>query len=173
MRSALLVAVPEAEALVGRWRARYDPSAAFGVPAHITVLYPFEDPERIDGALETELAGIFETVTSFSFRLETAAALGPDILALAPEPAEPFEHLTRLVWERWPEMPPYGGAFETVLPHLTVAQVAPDVVTEVLERIGPGLPIRAEGREVQLMAESTDGRWRLRNTFSFGPPPSA
>ena len=39
--SALVVLVPEAEAIVGRWRQRYDPSAAVGMPAHNTLNYPF------------------------------------------------------------------------------------------------------------------------------------
>ena len=38
---ALVVLVPEAEASVGRLRQRYDPSAAVGMPAHITLNYPF------------------------------------------------------------------------------------------------------------------------------------
>jgi hypothetical protein len=139
-----------------------------GIPAHVTVLYPFEDPGRIDGALETELAGIFASVGPFDFSLRDVAALGPEILALAPEPAEPFRHLTSLIWERWPEMPPYGGAFETVIPHLTVAEADPTVLAQVLERIGPGLPIAAECREVQLFEETSEGRWRLRSRFPLG-----
>ena len=39
--SAPVILVPEAEAIVGRWRQRYDPSAAVGMPAHITLNYPF------------------------------------------------------------------------------------------------------------------------------------
>lgn len=41
LESALVVLVPEAEALVKSFRDRHDPSAAAGVPAHITLLYPF------------------------------------------------------------------------------------------------------------------------------------
>lgn len=39
--TAVVVVVEAAETLVGRWRARYDTSAAAGVPPHVTVLYPF------------------------------------------------------------------------------------------------------------------------------------
>jgi len=39
--SALVILVPEAEAVVGRLRQRSDPSAAVGMPAHITINYPF------------------------------------------------------------------------------------------------------------------------------------
>ncbi|HEV8561156.1 MAG TPA: hypothetical protein VGR06_32930 [Actinophytocola sp.] len=47
--SALIVAVPEAEPVVGRHRRDLDHSAQWGVPAHVTVLYPFASPARIDG----------------------------------------------------------------------------------------------------------------------------
>src|ERR1700729_2595365 len=45
--SCLLVPVPEAEAVVGRVRGRLDRAAAWGVPAHVTILYPFVLPEAI------------------------------------------------------------------------------------------------------------------------------
>ena len=44
--SAILVPVPEAGPVVGRLRARLDRSASRGVPAHVTVLYPFVPPEQ-------------------------------------------------------------------------------------------------------------------------------
>ena len=43
IESALVVLVPEAERLVKPFCERYDPSAAAGVPAHITLLYPSHD----------------------------------------------------------------------------------------------------------------------------------
>jgi hypothetical protein len=44
--TALVILVPEAEALVKAFRERYDPSAAEGMPAHVTVLYPFKTLEQ-------------------------------------------------------------------------------------------------------------------------------
>jgi hypothetical protein len=43
----LIVAVPEAEAIVREIRLRHVSSAAHGVAAHITVLSPFEDGDDI------------------------------------------------------------------------------------------------------------------------------
>ena len=48
-QSAVIVAIPEAEAAVAALRLRLDPAAAWGVPAHVTVLYPFLPPDEIDG----------------------------------------------------------------------------------------------------------------------------
>lgn len=39
--AAVVVPVPAAEQLVSTWREQFDRSAAQGMPAHITALYPF------------------------------------------------------------------------------------------------------------------------------------
>jgi hypothetical protein len=44
--SAVVVPVPEAEPRVGALRTALDPSAALGVPAHVTILYPFVAPAQ-------------------------------------------------------------------------------------------------------------------------------
>jgi hypothetical protein len=46
--SALVVLVPEAEAVAKPFSDQYHPSAAAGLPAHITLLYPFKAPDEID-----------------------------------------------------------------------------------------------------------------------------
>jgi hypothetical protein len=40
-QSALIAAVPAVELVVGGWRERDDSAATRGVPAHVTLLYPF------------------------------------------------------------------------------------------------------------------------------------
>jgi hypothetical protein len=54
-RSALIVEVPAAEPAVARHRERLDSSAPLGVPAHITVLYPFLPPGAIGPAVLGDL----------------------------------------------------------------------------------------------------------------------
>ena len=49
--TALVIAVPEAEPLVSDWRAQHDWSAQRGVPAHITLLYPFAPIEKKGGVV--------------------------------------------------------------------------------------------------------------------------
>ena len=65
METALIVAVPEAEALVGTFRERHDPSASAGCPAHITLLHPFRPSHEIGadglfGFLKRDLAARFD-----------------------------------------------------------------------------------------------------------------
>ncbi len=59
IESALMVLVPEAETLVKPFRDRYDPSAAAGVPAHITLLYPFKHPNEVDQTVLDDLDQCF------------------------------------------------------------------------------------------------------------------
>ena len=54
-QSALLVPVPAAEPAVAEHRARLDGSARDGVPAHLTVLYPFLPPALVDDVVLASL----------------------------------------------------------------------------------------------------------------------
>jgi hypothetical protein len=58
IESGLVVLAPEAEFLVGPFRAKYDPSAAAGMPAHITLLYPFKQPDEIGEAVIEKLGPV-------------------------------------------------------------------------------------------------------------------
>lgn len=51
--SGLMIEVPEAEPAVRHHREHFDASTPLGVPAHITVLFPFMPPETIDTAALT------------------------------------------------------------------------------------------------------------------------
>jgi hypothetical protein len=64
-QSAVLVPVPEAEPAVSRHRARLDRAAAWGVPAHATILYPFVTPPAITAATMAALAGAVASVRAF------------------------------------------------------------------------------------------------------------
>jgi hypothetical protein len=116
---------------------------------------------------------LFASFAPFSFRLRGPRRF-PGVLYLAPEPPDPFIRLTRLVHELWPAHPPYGGAFEGVIPHLTVADCEvpgacedPDAVMDEVERaIVEAVPIEARAAEVWLM--TGDDRWTLRRRFLLG-----
>src|SRR5262249_10404176 len=113
--SALIVRVPEAEPHVAHLRERHDPAAQLGVPAHITLLFPFLSPERITAAVLGEIRAIASATAAFSFRLSGPRHF-PGVLYLAPEPPAPFVELTEALVRRFPEFPPYGGQISSILP---------------------------------------------------------
>src|ERR1700730_8092204 len=99
LESALVILVPEAEALVGPFRDLHDAGAALGVPAHITVLYPFKPPEEINEAVLDRLRHLFFRFEPFDFVLTTIRRFPGEALYLVPKPEEPFGRLTRAAWK--------------------------------------------------------------------------
>lgn len=169
--SALVVCAPEAEAAVNRFRTAYDPSAAAGVPAHITLLYPFKPPDELTEAVIAGLQQCFGLQARFPYSLACTRRF-PGVLYLAPEPAEPFRQLVQALVARHPETPPYGGRHTGIVPHLTVAHIADElrldaVTAEFAATAQSHLPIRAVATEATLLV-SRSGQWRVLRTFRLG-----
>jgi len=168
--TGLIVPVPEAEPVVGRHRAALDPITAWGIPAHITVLYPFLPPEQIDDEVLGVLRGLFAATPAFEAALTRVAWFGSEVMWLAPHPEERFRGLTRAVFDRFPSAPPYGGAFADVVPHLTVGDRAPlAALEEAAAVIAPHLPIRAAVGTVRLVEGATgEVPWRTVTECPLG-----
>ena len=166
-QSALGATVPEAEPWVKDLRERYDPTAAVGVPAHITVLFPFVPPNLITDSDLARAAEIFQRFRSFEFRLEQVGRF-PESLYLAPEPDEPFISLTEAIVHEFPEYPPYGGKFTEIIPHLTVANRSAEFSSiaeaELLEKVRDLGPIHAVCNVIKLY-ENSSGLWRWAQSF--------
>jgi len=158
VRTALLIPVPEAENLVGELRARYDRADETGIPAHVTILAPFGDSE--DG-----LEALIADFEPFDFAL-TRVERWPGVLWLAPEPAGPFVALTTAVAARYPEHPPYGGAHDTLIPHLTVGHYE-EPPKELDADVRRGLPIAARATYVAQFQEV--GPDQLNGTLEVAP----
>jgi 2'-5' RNA ligase len=153
-RTALIVVIPEAEPAVGALRLEHDWSAPLGVPAHITILFPFADSDEVD---EQAIAEVTASFPAFAFELDRVGRFEGGPVWLHPEPSEPFVALTAAVWRRFPDYPPYEGAHDVVVPHLTVSYEPIEFQVE--------LPIHATAHEVTLIEEATDGRWAVRRVF--------
>jgi 2'-5' RNA ligase superfamily len=159
-RTALIVPVPEAEPTVGALRLRHDSSAARGVPAHVTVLFPFLPPEEIDAAV---LEVVFAGFPAFEFELDRVERFEDGVVWLHPEPSAPFVDLTAVVHEHWPDYPPYEGVFDKVIPHLTVSDSGPVDLEVDLQR-----PIAARATEVALYVEDeATGNWSQAARFAL------
>ena len=166
----MVVTVPESEQLVGRWRNQFDQAATYGVPAHITILYPFAPPRMIDDETKTSLRELFASFEVFDFSLHEARRLSEHILYLAPSPEDPFDALTRAVFDLFPEYPPYEGRFTQVLAHLTVADRASLEQLDLIEAdLSSGLPILSTARHVSLLAGRDEPQsWRVVEEFPLG-----
>ncbi|MYX32978.1 2'-5' RNA ligase family protein [Streptomyces sp. SID8377] len=167
--TALIVKVPEAEPVVGSWRELFDASARAGVPAHVSVLYPFLSQDQVDDRVLGVMSELFCSHSAFDVRFRRCGRF-PGVLYLAPEPDGQLRALTLAVADRWPEAPPYGGRFAEVVPHLTVAHdQEPGVLDAVEADLAGRPPVTARVSSVQLLV--FDGTaWREQADFALRAP---
>lgn len=118
-----------------------------GVPAHVTILFPFGEVD------EAALAELFARFPAFDFVLDRIETFENGTRWLRPMPSAPFVDLTAAVQQRWPEYPPYEGAFDEVIPHVTIT------VEEV------PLPISCRATQVLYLEEHDDGSWSEVRAF--------
>lgn len=143
---------------------KYD-SARLGIPAHITILFPFVPLEELDDRIRDELRQLFATQPAISFSLTKVTVFPDETIWLAPEPSEPFRRLTELIVERYPEYPPYEGIHDDIIPHLTVTSGDSSLRDEVEADLIPHLPIRAETRASTLLVEDESEHWSVDERF--------
>jgi hypothetical protein len=170
MLSALVVPVPRVGPIVEPWLERTVPSKpSIGIPAHVTLLFPFVPAEEIEYGLLDDLEHFFAGFGAFGFTLPRTARF-PTTLYLDPEPAGPFVELTKAICAQWPGYEPYGGAFDEIVPHLTVAQGEPELLDLAEADVAPKLPLTARAAEVLLLEEvrSFWQEWRTRGSFPLG-----
>ena len=147
-------------------RFRLDPVAQIGVPAHVTVLFPFIPASEIRDDVLVRLAALFRPVPAFTHNFVRTAWFGDQTLWRDSDAAPVFQYLTHLVWSAFPAYPPYDGQFDEIVPHLTIADHGPVDEMQAAERtVQRYLPIRAITRTVTLMVEQPSGRWDTAKSF--------
>lgn len=178
-QSALLLPVPAAEPAVREHRAVLDGSARDGVPAHVTVLYPFIPPGLIGDAVLASLARLFAGVPAFTFTLDRVSWFGDSVVWLGPRDAGPLRDLIGRAVAAFPAYPRYGGQYDDeVVPHLTIGdRGGPSALRAAADAVRPWLPVDARASEVALMAGPppgnpavAPGQWRLLASFPLAPP---
>jgi 2'-5' RNA ligase superfamily len=154
---ALVVPFPGLPDVVTDWLERTVPTKpSHGMPPHVTVLSPSPG----------DVVGLAETLWDFSAfdvdfrRLDRF----PGTLWLAPEPSTPFREMTNALVARYPDYPPYGGAYAHVIPHLTVAQAE---LNDAAAAIADWLPLRARAESAVLLEQVQSEHWREVATFDL------
>jgi 2'-5' RNA ligase len=149
-RFAFLVPFRDLAPLVDDWRERTCTSKpSHGVPPHVTLLIPA--PPDMEAA-EVALAEFSPFDVTFR-RLDRF----PGTLWLAPEPTQPFVAMTEALVRQFPDNLPYEGTFETVTPHLTVAQG--DDLDRAAAALRSLLPFRSQASSVVLLEQLALARW--------------
>ena len=167
-QSVLAILVPEAEHLVAPFRLKYDPSAAEGMPAHITINYPFMPGQDVGVEVLQKLVRTSSSMARFEYSLIKTNRF-PGVLYLEPSHRTLISELIEIVAREFPESPPYGGEFEEINPHLTIAhgwtESEVDDIADRFDAAAAGkLPIHSSVSEIWLV-DNKSGKWTKRTSF--------
>lgn len=171
--SALLLAVAAAEPAVAPHRKDHDLSARLGVPAHVTVAYPFKPWARVDAGELSVLAALCRSTPALEVTFSRTGWFGDDVLFLDPDDPTPIVRLIRRVERAFPDHPIYGGVHDDVHPHLTVGHGTGRSALRAIEReVASHLPVSQLIDELQLwsgppLASAVPG-WRFVRLFPLG-----
>lgn len=166
-QTGVAIPVPEADPLLAAVAMRFPEAVRQGVPAHVSVLYPFLPAEKLDDRVISGLSELFAGQPAMSVTFGACHRSG-EFVALRPEPIEGLEELVSDARRRWPEVLPYEGLYGGVEPHVTVALHTTEERAAVVESeiVPEWLPISAELREAWLLI--FNGRWTVRQRFELG-----
>ncbi|MGH3080597.1 MAG: 2'-5' RNA ligase family protein [Gaiellaceae bacterium] len=166
--TAIVALTPEVEQVTGQWYRTYSKAGAEGMRPHITLLIPFVPASDADVGVENHLRHVFSGFEPFGYSLERVERW-PDVLYLAPEPAQPFIDLTQALVAEFPDLRPYDGRHTDVVPHATVAEID-DTATaaRITAELEPQLPFRCQLVEAVVVERGSDHRWRERAAFPLG-----
>jgi 2'-5' RNA ligase len=169
-RSAIVAPVrlpPALEAI----RLDHVDNARLGVPAHVTLLFPFVPPPGIDADVLARAAAAVRRTPGFDVEFREVEAWAPDptpegVLWLPPTPAEPFRAMTDDLVAAFQDYLPYEGIHDDVIPHLTLANVRLHAVE--VEGARSHLPFGQRLEAAALLVESPLGRWRVARRLLLG-----
>ena len=142
-----------------RIRRQSDLAASAGAPAHVTILFPFLAEADLLPAVRRDLVRIAATVEPFDVRF-TSVGRFPRAAYLVPEPSAPFARLTAAIVARYPDYPPYEGAFDEVVPHLTLVESETASLDDIAAAAARHLPFTRRVEAIEILVEGSDQHWR-------------
>jgi 2'-5' RNA ligase len=170
-RSAVIIRA-RLPAALERLRRRSVDDALEGVPAHLTMLYPFVEPARLTYDVRRRLMAVAGATRPFEYEL-AGAATWPDTIYVEVKSVGPFVALQRRLAASFPGFPIYGTdpGFEFV-PHVTIAEGPPIGDPATLgDRGWRSLPRPASATSIEVIARPTDAPWRTIWRLPLGRMP--
>jgi 2'-5' RNA ligase len=165
--SAIVVRI-RVPATIERLRKARDRAARRGVPAHVTILYPFVTGPELTSTVRRQVAEIAGEFRAFEVSFSTVGRW-PGVVYLEPAPSSRFAALIDRCAAAFPEHPPYAGTIAEVIPHLTVVESDDVDVEEIVEAAEAALPFQARADGLEVLVEGEEDRWRARWRLPFRP----
>jgi 2'-5' RNA ligase len=144
-----------------RIRRKEIADARDGVPAHLTMLYPFVEADGLDRRVRRTIEAVARRHRPFPYRLARIERW-PDTIYVAVDPEEPFVRLQADLASAFPEQPIHGQESDLeFVPHISISEAKRPDLSPVRRILAarPGPPTeRATALEV--IATAPNGAWR-------------
>ena len=161
--TALVVLIPQAEALVADHRLRYDPPASLGVPAQ----YPFRSV--LDDIAADLIAELAANISDVRRHVRCASAFPGEVIDLTPDPTEPFRLLTESAAASFPGLSALRGRGPDPVPRLTVADTVDKATATALEIAAhPDFRSQPAWSASQMIAQDSGGHWDVVRHWPLG-----
>lgn len=170
VETGLIIPVPAFEDFIQEHRAHNPAVSPEGVPAHLTLLYPFLPPFRCLEA-HAEVEDFFAHVEPFEFELTEVGWFDERVVFLAPSDPAPFIELTERLIAQWTQCIPYGGRHAGKhVPHLTLGiEGTPAEMASLADAAQKLLPIKCTAEQAWLMIGTPHPtEWEVKERFAFG-----
>jgi len=169
-KSAIVIPFPEVDDVVDSWRRLLDPAQVRGIPAHVTVLFPFVHPTDLSTDVLNVLEAHFSKASSFNVVFDSTAWFENRVVYLEPKPEQQFRTMTKQLLRAFPSCLPYGGKFADPIPHLTLGDGAPlESLLKAEVAVRDRFPIETKAKVAWLMTGGMGpSSWSLRQNFPFG-----
>jgi hypothetical protein len=169
-KSAVVIPFLEIGDVVDPWRQQLDPAKVRGIPAHVTVLFPFVDPAGLSQEVLNILHDCLLEFSSFKVTFDSTGWFEDRVVYLQPKPAHKFQIMSERLQDAFPSCLPYGGKFAKPIPHLTLGDGAPlESLREAEAAVCANFPIETEASEAWLMSGGMGpDSWSLRQRIPFG-----
>jgi 2'-5' RNA ligase len=168
VETALVIAFRDSEPFDEVRREFNAETVARDVPFHVTLLYPFAPREELTDDVLAEARSFFAARRPLAFAL-TRIACWPEVVYAVPEPDAELRDCMQALHALFPQWPPYGGVYDTITPHATLAESVDvaKVYPEIEKRLRNHLPFRWTADAVTLLEEFAPDLWRERERMPF------
>ncbi len=169
---AIVVPLPRCDSLLDDVATRLGIDRPVGMPAHVTLLYPFVDAAQLVAGMAAKAQQALSHVEPFACKFSTFGRFTfptPTALYLQPTPIEPFKAMIAAL-ERAFGLRSYGGQHEQVIPHMTPVEGDDvDLWGRTESAVRRSLPVSETIRTFSIYRQ-TDSGWQEAFTLPLGTP---
>jgi 2'-5' RNA ligase len=139
------------------------------MPPHVTLAFPFLPLESVTTGVVQRLSELFAATSAFDFEMNQVRWFDTNVVYLEPSESGAFRSIIETLKSEFPAFHPYDGAFDSVVPHVTLSEHGSLANRRALGRQAPKyLPISARASHVWIMSnERNRDSWSIRKVFAL------